>query len=136
MLTTLKAWMTAREANASAAVVQESDASSSATPATTTPSSRSSATMIYAPQAPEGWDVVKMDLGRIGGKRGDGTSDGIKPEERSAPATTLTIDQHKRNATYSLYRWRGLGVAGSGHHLYSRASSTPSRRSSTTAASG
>ena len=61
-----------------------------------------------------------MDLGRIGGKRGDGTSDGIKPEERSAPATTLTIDQHKRNATYSLYRWRGLGVAGSGHHLYSR----------------
>ena len=121
MLTTLKAWMTAREANASAAVVQESDASFVG-------DARDYDAVLAAllgdddtsPQAPAGWDVVKMDLGRVGGKRGDGTSDGIKPEERSAPATTLTIDQHKRNATYSLYRWRGLGVAGSGHHLYSR----------------
>ena len=65
----------------------------------------------------EGWDV-EDGLGRVGGKRGDGTSDGIKPEERSAPATTLTIDQHKRNATYS--STGGAPAAGSGHHLYSR----------------
>ena len=92
MLTTLKAWMTAREANASAAVVQESDASFVG-------DARDYDAVLAAllgdddtsPQAPEGWDVVKMDLGRVGGKRGDGTSDGIKPEERSAPATTLTF---------------------------------------------
>ena len=86
MLTTSEGVDDGAQANASAAVVQESDASFVG-------DARDYDAVLAAllgdddtsPQAPEGWDVVKLDLGRVGGKRGDGTSDGIPPRSARRP---------------------------------------------------
>ena len=70
-------------------------------------------------QAPEGWDMIKLDVGFY---EEEWANDGIAKEDRKKPVVQLQIPElegSKSKRDYVLYKWSGLGLAGSGPRLYS-----------------
>ena len=118
-LSHLKAFLTAYERNASSMVVMESDVILPAMWVSGKADHYDTVLKAMIEQAPEDWDMIKLDVGFY---EEEWANDGIAKEDRKKPVVQLQIPElegSKSQRQYVLYKWSGLGLAGSGHHLYS-----------------
>ena len=118
-LSHLKAFLTAYERNASSMVVMESDVILPAMWVSGKADHYDTVLKAMIEQAPEDWDMIKLDVGFY---EEEWANDGIAKEDRKKPVVQLQIPElegSKSQRDYVLYKWSGLGLAGSGHHLYS-----------------
>ena len=118
-LSHLKAFLTAYERNASSMVVMESDVILPAMWVSGKADHYDTVLKAMIEQAPEHWDMIKLDVGFY---EEEWANDGIAKEDRKKPVVQLQIPElegSKSKRDYVLYKWSGLGLAGSGHHLYS-----------------